>query len=237
MTARTAIRWSRRSSVVGDLDLAEIGLERLLARRDRPSRRNRCRSGHAARFVHRPAPGWCCARPLGADHAGVGHRLHHQPAALLRGGEMLGRRKARRRLDQPGQHRRLGQRQLLRLAVEIMAGGGAKPIDPVAEIDARHVAREDLVLGQPAFEPEGDDHFLRLALQRPVAGQEAGLGELLGDRAAALANPAAAHIGDHRAADPARIDAPVAVEAAVLDRDEGRRGRAGRAWRHRPAPP
>ena len=62
-----------------------------------------------------------------------------------------------------------------------------------------------------------------LRLMRPVARQEAGLGELLGDRAAALADAAAAHVGDHRPADPARVDPPVAVEAPVLDRDEGGR--------------
>ena len=35
--------------------------------------------------------------------------------------------------------------------------------------------------------------------------------------------PPALHVGDHRAADAARVDAPMAVEAAVLDRDEGGR--------------
>ena len=102
-----------------------------------------------------------------------------------------------------------------------MARGGAQAIDAVAEIDARQIAREDLVLGQPAFQPEGDDHLLRLALQRPVRREEAGLGELLGQRAAALANAAGLHIGDHRPADRPRIDAPMAAEPAILDGDEG----------------
>ena len=33
--------------------------------------------------------------------------------------------------------------------------------------------------------------------------------------------PPPLHVGDKRAADPARVDPPVAAEAAVLDRDEG----------------
>ena len=102
-----------------------------------------------------------------------------------------------------------------------MVSGGAQPIDAVAEIDARQIAREDFLLGQPALEPEGDDHLLRLALDRPIAGQEVGLGELLGDRASALTDAAAAKVGEHRAGDAARVDAPVAVEAPVLDRHEG----------------
>ena len=97
----------------------------------------------------------------------------------------------------------------------------AQAVDAVAEIDARQIAGEDLVLGQPGFEPEGDDHFLRLPLQAAVGREEAGLGELLGDGAAALPDAARAHVGDHRAADAARVDAPVPVEAAILDRDEG----------------
>ncbi len=209
-------------------DLAEIGFERLARiRRDPVGEISAGRD--LRRLPHRPRRS-DRRRPRAADRAGVGHRREHQPAALLRGGEMLRRRKARGRLDHAGEHRRLGQREVARLAAEIMVGRGAQTVDSVAEIDARQIAREDFLLGQPGFEPEGDDHFLRLALDRPVAGQEVGLGELLGDGRAALANAAAAHVGEHRPADPARVDAPVAVEAPVFDGDEGGRGFAGAAW-------
>jgi hypothetical protein len=105
-----------------------------------------------------------------------------------------------------------------------MLRGSAQAIDPVAEIDARQIAREDFLLGQPRFEPQRNDDFLRLAPEAPVARQEAGLRELLGDRAAALAHSPGSRIGDHCPADAAQVDAPVAVEAAVLDGNECGRG-------------
>ena len=49
--------------------------------------------------------------------------------------------------------------------------------------------------------------------------QEQDLGELLGDRAAALDDMAGAEIGDRGAHQPDRIDAEMAVEPAVLGRD------------------
>ena len=116
--------------------------------------------------------------------------------------------------------------ELIGLTVEIMMRGSTQAVDPIAEVDARQIAREDLLLGQPRLEPESDDDFLRLALDRSVAGQEVGLGELLGDRASALLHPAAAHIGDERPRHSAWVDSPVPVKAAVLDRDE-RSGRQG----------
>src|SRR4051812_1697083 len=100
----------------------------------------------------------------------------------------------------------------------------AQAINSVTEVDARQIAREDLLLGQPRLEPESDDHFLRFALDRAVAGQEIGLSELLGDGAASLAHAPAPHVRKHRAADPTWVDTPVPVEAPVLDRDE--RGRS-----------
>src|SRR4051812_44792348 len=105
--------------------------------------------------------------------------------------------------------------------MEIMVSGSAQPINAVAKIDARQVAREDFVFRQPGLEPKGDNHFLRLALDRSVARQEIGLGELLGNRAAALPDPAAAQVGIERPPDPAGIDSPMAVKSPVLDRDEG----------------
>src|SRR3954470_11930008 len=92
----------------------------------------------------------------------------------------------------------------------------AEPIDSLAKIDARQIAGEDLRLGQPGLEPEGDDDLLRLALHRPFVRKEARLGELLRDRRTALLDAATADIGDHGAADSPRIDAPVPVETAIL---------------------
>jgi len=205
----------------GNLHLAEIGVERL--RRERRDPIGEIGSGRDLRRLRYRAGETDRARALGADLAGIRHRPQHQPAALARTGQVVRRSEPRGRLDHARKHRRLGQAEVVGIALEIMVRRGAQAIDSVAEIDARQIAREDVLLGQPRLQPEGDDHFLRLALDRPVARQERGLGELLGDRASALANAAAAQVGDQRPPDPARIDPPVAIEAAILDRHERRR--------------
>ena len=127
---------------------------------------------------------------------------------------MLDRVEPRRSLDQPRQHRRLAYGEVLGPAVKEVHARGAQAVDVVAEIGVRQIAREDLVLGQPAFEPEGDQHLARLAGERLFGGQKGELGELLGD------GRAAAHPHEHRARHAARIDAPMVVEAPVLDRHE-----------------
>jgi hypothetical protein len=144
--------------------------------------------GAGRHVLHRPAlqlhPRGSFASRLG-EEAGVDHRLLDQLAALARALEVHGRGEARRRLHQAGQHRRLLDRQLLGRAAEIMVRRGAQAVDVVAEIDARQIAREDLVLvSQPPARRR--DEFLQLAGIGAVGGQEGELGELLRDRAAAL---------------------------------------------------
>src|SRR3546814_17992241 len=79
------------------------------------------------------------------------------------------------------------------------------------------------------LQPEGEQQFLYLAFQRAVAVEEDILGELLGDRRAALHHMAGAQIGVSGAQQADRIDAEMAVEAAVLGGDQGLRpgGRQG----------
>src|SRR5437868_2527105 len=107
--------------------------------------------------------------------------------------------------------------------MEIMMRRRPQAIDAVAEIDARQVSRENLLLGKPGLQPEGDDHLLRLALDRSITGQKTGLCELLGDRAPALPDAPTPHVGEQCAPNSSRVDAPVPIEAAVLDRYESRR--------------
>ena len=74
-----------------------------------------------------------------------------------------------------------------------------------------------------AFQPEREFDFLQLALQRALLGQEQVLGELLGQRRAALRNAAMQHVGHRRAQDADGIDAVMRIEPAVFDGDEGLR--------------
>src|SRR5947209_2362908 len=95
---------------------------------------------------------------------------------------------------------------------------GPKPVDSVAEIDARQIARQDLLLVKPRLKPKSDDDFLRLALEGPIARQKTGFRKLLSDRAPALPDTAASHIGDKGSRHSPRVDSPVAIKATILDR-------------------
>src|SRR5439155_6199099 len=98
--------------------------------------------------------------------------------------------------------------------------GGVDAIGPGAEIDAVEIDFEDLVLGEAALEPQREKGLAELAGEAALRRQKEDFRELLGDRAAALDDPASAQIG-HRGADEAkRVDAEVAVEAAVLGGDD-----------------
>ena len=136
----------------------------------------------------------------------------------------------------PGQHRRFGERQVPRRFAEIALRRAFDAVGAGAEIDAVEIELEDLRFAEFVFEPERQHHFLRLARDRALLGQEQILGELLGDGRAALRGAAAQHVGDQRAHDSERVDAVMRVEAAILDGDEGLRHVVGQlAQRHRGA--
>jgi len=74
-----------------------------------------------------------------------------------------------------------------------------------------------------ALQPQRQFDFLQFALQGALLGQEQVLGELLGQRRAALRDAAMQNVGDRRTHDANGVDAVTRIEAAVLDGDEGLR--------------
>jgi hypothetical protein len=74
-----------------------------------------------------------------------------------------------------------------------------------------------------SFEPKGEQRLLDFAPQRAFGRQEQVLGELLGERRAALDGAPGAQVGPRGAGDPPKIEAEVLVEAAVLGGDDGER--------------
>src|SRR5215207_4877091 len=100
------------------------------------------------------------------------------------------RGKARRRLDKAREHRGLGERHLAGGPREVALRRRLHPVGAGAEIDPVDVEFEELVLGLIALEPEGEDGLLDLARGRALLGQEEVLGKLLGQRRAALGDPA-----------------------------------------------
>ena len=69
------------------------------------------------------------------------------------------------------------------------------------------------------FEPEREIGFLDLAVERALIGEEQVLGELLGDRRAALHDAGGARIDGERAQRADHVDAEMAEEAPVLGRE------------------
>ena len=71
------------------------------------------------------------------------------------------------------------------------------------------------------LEPEREIGFLDLARDRALVGEEQVLGELLGDRGAALAHAARGGVDRQRAQSADHVDAEMAEETAVLGRQHG----------------
>ena len=126
------------------------------------------------------------------------------------------RREFRRRLEQPRQHGGFRQVHVARRFVEIILRGRVHPEGAAAEIGAIEVEFQDLVLRQPHLQPQRQERLLDLALDGALVGEEQVLGELLGDRGAALHHAAGARIGEHRAHGTGNIDAEMLVEPPIL---------------------
>ena len=133
--------------------------------------------------------------------------------------EIVRRRELRRGLEEAGEHRRLGEGDVAYRLAEIELRGRLDAEGAAAHIGAVEVELEDLVLGELALQPEREVCFLDLALERPLARQEEVLGELLGDRGAALHDAARLGIACDGAEGADDVDAEMVVEAAILGRE------------------
>jgi len=82
---------------------------------------------------------------------------------------------------------------------EIAVRGGVNAVGAGAQIDPVQIDFEDLVLGEPMFEPQCQQGFADFAREAPLGCQEQVLCQLLGDRAAAFDDAAGGEIGQRRA--------------------------------------
>ena len=168
-----------------------------------------------------------------ADHPLLEHDPQHEVSALARGHRVADRVVGARVGDDPGQHRRLvraqesGARAPAAAAAAGVVGAEVRPrgrldaVGAVAEVDRVQVLGEDLRLGPLARQVVGQRRLAQLLEQRAlVLGAHRVLDELLGDRRAALDGLLLDDVLDERAPDAADVDARVAEEAAVLDRDD-----------------
>ncbi len=155
------------------------------------------------------------------DGAARHHRVEDESRALRRGGRLIDRAVVDRRLHQRRQHRRLTDGEALGRLVEEAPGRRLEPIGARAEIDAGKIEAEDLLLAVGAFQLEGEQHLLALALQGALGTQVQVARQLLGDGRGALGGAALNEVADHRPGYAERIDAAVLVEPPILDGDEG----------------
>ncbi len=92
-------------------------------------------------------------------------------------------------------------------------------IGPGAQIHPVQIDGEDLVLAQPMLQPEGEQQFLHLALERTLRCQEQVLRHLLGNGAAALHDPSGPQVDVGRPRQADDVEPEMIVEAAVLGGD------------------
>ena len=97
----------------------------------------------------------------GGDEALLAHLRQHDVAALERAVVVRPRRQRRRRADQPGDERRLRQRDRLRRLAEQMLRHRLDAVDAGAEIDAIQIELENLLLGELRLDQQRDAGFLQ----------------------------------------------------------------------------
>ena len=136
--------------------------------------------------------------PLVVEHLKVAHLAEDHVAPLARPLGMLDGRVGVRGPDDPRERGGLAEREPLDVLAEEAPRGGADAVhgEPavLAEIDAVQVGGEDLVLGVAPLERDGERGLAHLPSPGPLGRQHEVLDELLGERAAALGEPAAPEV-------------------------------------------
>ena len=114
------------------------------------------------------------------------HLVKHQIAPPQRLVGIQQRRVGDRPLGQSGQQRSFGQRQLLGMLCEVELRSRLKAIHAAAQVDLIAIEREDLLLGEGAFDLDGEIGFLQFARGRAVGGEKKIARQLHGQRGGAL---------------------------------------------------
>ena len=122
--------------------------------------------------------------------------------------------------DQPGEQRRVLQREVLGLLGEEGLRRGLDPVRALPEVHRVQVLREDLVLRVALLELERELRFVDLAPEGLLVAYDRVLDVLLGDGGAALDDAAGRDVREGRSDHGLHVDAAVLVEALVLHGDD-----------------
>ena len=106
-------------------------------------------------------------------------------------------------------------REQVRLALPQLA------VSAVAQKDLVGVEGEDLGLGKPALDLDGEQRFLHFAIERTVGRKEQIARQLHGEGGRALHFPARFDVAVSSAYDAPEVDARVTEEVFVFDRNQG----------------
>ena len=157
----------------------------------------------------------------GGHEAGVDKIVQHVVRARARGGKIDVRGVFGRRLEQAGQHRRLGQRHVLHRFAEIELRGRLNAEGAAAHVNPVEIEFENLPLGQMMLEPNRQKGLVDLARHRPLVGEKQIFCELLGDRRAALHHARGARVDGQRPRGADHVDAEMLVKAPILGGEHG----------------
>ena len=157
---------------------------------------------------------------LRRDESLVAHPPEHDVAARHGIVEMIPGRERSGGARKTGNQGGLGQGQLFRRSSEQMPRHRLDTVNARAQIDAIQVQLEDLILGELRIDHHGKHRLVELASIGLPVGQKQRPGELLRQRRTALLRAWLADVAEDGASERNGIDADVAVEPMVLDRDE-----------------
>jgi hypothetical protein len=158
---------------------------------------------------------------LVADDPVLLHLREHQVAPVQRLLRIQQRRVGHRPLGQPGQQRRLGQRQIAGMLAEVILRSSLKAVLAAAQVNLVAIESEDLLLGEGALNLDGEIGLLNFARRGALGGEKEVARQLHGQRGCALGASVAAHIVPCGAGDAQHVDPPMRFEALVFNRDHG----------------
>ena len=131
-------------------------------------------------------------------------------------------------LDHPCHHGGLGVLQFPDVLAKEGVAGRLDAVGSLAQVDLVEVHGQDFILGVDLLDLHGEDHLLEFSGDPFFRGKEKVAGQLLGQGASAGA-AATAQVDPDDADQAPKVDAIVAVEAAVLHRNDRVLQRAGDA--------
>ena len=148
----------------------------------------------------------------------VGHGLQDHVAPSLGAVRIAVRAQALGPLDEPRKQCGFLGPEVFHVLAEVDVGCRLHAVGAGAQVDLVQVIFQNLVFGVVALQQDGGDGLLDLSPHVFLLVQEDVAGQLLGDGGSAL-RLEAMQVGEHRSAQAGHVDAPVVVEAAVLNGD------------------